>query len=231
MGYEMTKNINALLLETEPFEPEGGGISGFGIDYLILNYNELAEVPFEDISSCLKEFIMNEFIIKNENSYSVTRKGKIARIIHMAEQKRLQPALKEQYNHNPEDLILALLASNKIDVWSQSSFTAAGIGIYLHQHTTESINDAIAILSNKNLMATEAPFSNDRFRITALGLQHYLSTVRQTLDLDSNTGILTPVAEEYTNDKIMNLPNLNEHIKENLNSRWSETEKCALSEA
>jgi hypothetical protein len=233
MSCKMTKNVNTLLLETEPFEPEGGGISGFGIEYLILNYNELAELPFEDISSCLKEFIMNEFIIKSAdgNSYSVTRKGKIARIIHLAEKKKLQPALKEQYNHNPEDLILALLASNKIDEWSQSSFTATGIGIYLHQHTTESINNAITILSSKNFMATEAPFRNDRFRITALGLQHYLSTVRQILGLDSNTGILTPVAEEYTNDKIMNLPNLNDHIKENLNSRWSETEKCALSEA
>ncbi|HGP1101184.1 TPA: hypothetical protein ACLFZ2_000865 [Klebsiella pneumoniae] len=230
----MNKDVNGLLLETDPFEPEGGGISGFGVNYLILNYNCLAELPPTDISSGIAEFLSTGLIIKSEDKdyYSVTRKGKIARIVHLAEKKKLQPALREQNSYNTDDLILALLASNKIDGWGQpTSFTESGIGIYLHQHPAKNINDAITILLDKGFMATEAPFRNDWFRITGSGLQYYLSTVRQKLGLDSDTGILTPVTEEYINDKIFNLPNLQDHIKENLNSRWSEIEKCAFSEA
>lgn len=229
----MNKNVNGLLLETAPFEPEGGGISSFGINYLILNYNSLAELPPIDISSGIAEFISNGLIIKSEDKdyYNVTRKGRIARIMHLAEKKKLQPALREQHNYNTDNLILALLASNKIDGWGQSSFTESGISIYLHQHPAKNINDAITILIDKGFMTTEVPFRNNWFRITGSGLQYYLSTVRQTLGLDSYTGILTPVTEEYINDKIFNLPNLQDHIKENLNSRWSEIEKCAFSEA
>lgn len=229
----MNKNVNGLLLETDPFKPEGSGISSFGIDHLILNYNSLAKLPPTEISSGIAEFISNELIIKSEEKdcYNVTRKGKIARIIHLAEKKKLQPALREQHNYNTDDMILALLASNKVDGWSQSSFTEFGIGIYLHQHPAKNINDAITILIDKGFMATEAPFRNNWFRITGSGLQHYLSTIMQTLGLDSDTGILTPITEEYINDKIFNLPNLQDHIKENLNFRWSEIEKCAFSEA
>jgi predicted transcriptional regulator len=230
----VNKDVNGLLLETDPFEPEGGGISSFGVNYLILNYNCLAELPPTDISSGIAEFLSTGLIIKSEDKdyYSVTRKGKIARIVHLAEKKKLQPALREQNSYNTDDLILALLASNKIDGWGQpTSFTESGIGIYLHQHPAKNINDAITILLDKGFMATEAPFRNDWFRITGSGLQYYLSTVRQKLGLDSDTGILTPVTEEYINDKIFNLPNLQDHIKENLNSRWSEIEKCAFSEA
>ncbi|CAI0898197.1 hypothetical protein [Serratia entomophila] len=229
----MNKNVNGLLIETDPFEPEGGGISSFGIDYLILNYNLLAELPPAEISSGIAEFISNGLIIKIEDKdyYSVTRKGRVARIIHLAEKKKLQPALREQYRYNTDDLILALLASNKIDGWSQSSFTESGIGIYLHQHPVKNIDDAITILLDKGFMATEAPFRNDWFRITGSGLQYYLSTVRQKLGLDSDTGILTPLTDKYINDKIFNVPNLQDHIKENLNYRWSEIEKCAFSEA
>lgn len=229
----MNKNVNGLLLETDPFEPEGGGISNFSINHLILNYNSLAELPPTDISSGIAEFISNGLIIKSEDNdyYSVTRKGRITRIMHLAEKKKLQPALREQHNYNTDDLILSLLASNKIDGWSQSSFTESGIGIYLHQHSSKNINDAITILLDKGFMATEAPFRNNWFRITGAGLQYYLSTVRQTLGLNSDTGILTPATEKYINDKIFNLPNLQDHIKENLNSRWSEIEKCAFSEA
>ena len=75
----MNKNVNGLLLETDPFEPEGGGISSFGIDHLILNYNSLAELPPTDISSGIEEFLSTGLIIKSEDKdyYSVTRKGKM----------------------------------------------------------------------------------------------------------------------------------------------------------
>ncbi|OOC12574.1 hypothetical protein BM451_15770 [Dickeya dadantii] len=229
----MNKNVNGLLLETDPFEPEGGGISRFSIDHLIFNYNSLAELPLTDISSDIAEFISNGLIIKSENKdyYSFTKKGRVARIMHLAEKKKLQPALREQHNYNKDDLILALLANNKIDGWSQLSVTDSEIGIYLHQHPAKNINDATTILLDKGFMATEAPFRNNWFRITGSGLQYYRSKVRQTLGLYSDTEILTPVSEKYINDKIFNPPNLQDHIKKNLNSRWSKIEKCAFSEA
>lgn len=228
----MSDLIIDLILDTEPFKPEGGGISSFGMGYLALIYTDIAKIPPDDLSRSLSEMIKHGYICQtNEGSYSATVAGRVARMISLAKKRKLQLPLIEQKGHGSSELILAILASHKIGFLEPSSFTIEGLGVYLFEHSSEDINSAMQYLLQKKYIRTDAPFSCDRFAITGTGVQYYHAVISRGLRLPHDVGVLSRVETSLYNHDILNLPISDNRFKENLNERWAEMEACALSGA
>lgn len=228
----MSDIIIDLILDTEPFKPEGGGISSFGVGYLALTYVEIAKIPSEDLSCSLSEMIDYGYISHaDKGSYSATVKGRIARMLSLAKKGKLQLPLIEQKKHEADELILAIFASHTIGLLEPSSFTIQGMGVYLFEYSIDDVNDVIQSLLKKCHIRNNAPFDNGRFSITGAGIQHYHSVISKKLNLPSDAGILSRVEPPLYNNDLLKLPIEDERFKENLNERWAEMEVCAVSEA
>lgn len=131
----MPRNIRAAIYKVDLFNPTNG--SGYSVDTFYHYSDELIEyspdVLEEELKSLVKEGHLSQEY--GELHYWTTREGKVACQKHFAEIGLLSRPLANQKNYALRDLILAILASNRISLFSGSDHISLGLFQYTYTNS------------------------------------------------------------------------------------------------
>lgn len=224
----MPTDIRTSIYRVDLFDPENG--CGYSLDTFYHHSDELTEYSPEYLESELGALVA-EGCLKQEddaNYYWATKEGKIARQKHFAKLGILQKPLADQRSYALHDLILAILASNRVSPFSGSDHISLdALSIYLHEYPDDSLKETVAELEAAGLIGSSDWFNKHPLHITGRGLQKYKTDNRFRLDLGVTEGILRLI-EEVEKDAHFSKLGFDADFQDNLEHRWSEMETCAF---
>ncbi|MGB5807348.1 hypothetical protein [Castellaniella sp.] len=227
----MPRDIRTAILKVDLFEPTNN--SGYSIDAFYHYSDELTEYPPDVLERELGTLLTEGHLRQEdgEKCYWATREGKVARQKYFAQIGILSKALANQQSHAPGDLILAVLASNRVDPFSGSDHIPLdALSIYLHEFSDEALKCAKVELENAGLIREDDLFHRRPLHLTGRGLQRYKTDSRFRLNLGGSEGILRLI-EAVEKDPRFSRLGFDTDLQENLEHRWSEMEACATGEA
>ena len=187
----MQRDIRTSIFKVDLFDPANN--SGYSIDSFYHYSDELTEYPPEILERELNALQAEGCLrrVDGEIYYWATREGKIARQKHFARNGILSKPLANQQSHSLGDLILAVLASNRVDPFSGSDHIPLdALSIYLHEFSEDAVKDTKAELENAGLVREGDWFDNRPLHITGRGLQKYKTDCRFKLNLGVSEGVL-----------------------------------------
>jgi len=226
----MSRDLRTSIYKLDLLNPASGG--GYSIDAFYYYSDELTEYSPEELQAELAAMV-SEGLLRQEDggTYWASRDGKIARQKHFAQKGILSKPLAEQRSHSLGDLILALVASNRVDPFSGSTnIPVDALQIYLHEFSDEEIKSTNDALVSSGLVSDNEFFPRKSICITGRGLQKYKTDSRIKLKLGIAEGVLrllTPVER----DARFRSFGFDVDLQDNLEQRWMEMEVCAASEA
>lgn len=226
----MARDIRTSIYKLDLFCPRSD--SGYSIDTFYHYSDELTGYSIEALEAELATMV-SEGLLKLETGthYRATKEGKITRQKCFCQIGLLSKPLAEQRLHAPEDLILALVASNRVDLFSGSDhIPLEALSIYLSEFSGEEIETAKDALVGYGLIRDDESFPRKAIGITGRGLHKYKTDCRIKLNLGSNEGILR-LLNPVERDARFNSLGFDVDLQKNLEQRWLEMEACAISEA
>ncbi|WP_428826767.1 hypothetical protein ACLIKD_00760 [Azonexus sp. IMCC34842] len=226
----MPQEIRTLIYKLDLFCPRSNG--GYSIDSFYHYSDELTDYSIEKLEVELAAMVSEELLKLQDGKYFwATTEGKVTRQKYFAQKGILSKPLAEQRAHSLEDLILALVASNRVNVFSGSDLIPLeSLPIYLYEFSNEEINTAKNALVSYGFIRDDEFFPRKGIYITGRGLHKYKNDSRIKLNLGSAEGILrllTPVERDARFSSL----GFDLDLQENLERRWLEMEACAFGEA
>jgi len=222
----MPRDIRTAIYKVDLFDPINN--SGYSIDTFYHHSDELLEYPPDVLEQELNSLLVEGYLRREsgENYYWATREGKVARQKYFAQIGILSKPLANQQFHSLNDLILAVLASDRVDPFSGSDdIPLDAISIYLHEFSDEILRAAKVGLEDAGLIREDDFFHRESIRLTGRGLQIYTTDSRFKLSLGASEGILRLVE---TPDARFNRLGFDLDMQENLQQRWFEMEACSI---
>jgi hypothetical protein len=227
----MPRDIRTAIFKVDLFEPTNN--SGYSIDTFYHYSDELTEYPPDVLEQELGT-LLTEGHLRQENGktyYWATKEGKVARQKYFAQIGILSKPLENQQSHALGDLILAVLASNRVAPFSGSNHIPLdALSIYLHEFSDEAIKCAKVELEDAGFIGEDDFLHGRSLYLTGRGLQKYKTDSRFRLDLGGTEGILCLI-EAVEKDARFSRLGFDPDLQENLGYRWSEMEACAIGEA
>ncbi len=227
----MPRNIRAAIYKVDVFNPTNG--SGYSIDAFYNYSDELAEYSPDVVEGELKSLVKEGHLRQEdgESYYWATIKGKIACQKHFSELNLLSKPLANQKSYALGDLILAILASNKITLFSGSDhISLEALLIYLHEFSVKALKKTKEELESLGLISEDNLFGRKRIQLTGRGLHIYKTDSRIKLNLGPTEAILSLVQTPKTDARFDKL-GFDNNLQKNLEHRWFEMEACAIAEA
>ena len=200
--------------------------AGHSLNSMLLNSACVVEIPSEELDRELNLMEADGLIRKEGEYYWSTVNGQIANHINLMEAGALQAPLKNQKHYNINDLIIAILASHRIDFSSGYDVVQIeAIKVYLHEFSDDEIYSTINRLIESELVAKYDFHPREAVVITGMGYRFYLLEVRQRLGLSEGVAILSRI-EPLKKDDRFYLLGFDPQFCQNLESRWQEMQKC-----
>lgn len=187
----MKRDIRTSIYKVDLFDPANS--SAYSIDTFYHYSDELTEYPPDVLELELNALLMEQYLSRGDgnNYYRATREGKIARQKHFAKLDILSEPLANQRSYALEDLILAILASNRVDSFSGSDYISLEmLSIYLHEFPDDILKDAKAELELTGFIREYNLFTSKYLHITGKGFHKYKTDSRFKLNLGEFEGIL-----------------------------------------
>jgi hypothetical protein len=222
----MARDLRTLIYKLDLFYPASN--TGYGIDAFYFNSDELTEYSCQELQTEL-ETLVSEGLLRKENDrhYWSTKNGKIGRNKYLGQRGILQKPLVEQQAFPLEDLILAIVASSRVDFCSGfDNVPIDAVAIYLHTYSDEEIKTALEKLTNTELIKTSEYYPKEAVHITGRGLHKYKTETRLKLGLGSTEGICRLLSAPEKDERFSGL-GFDTALQENLEKRWNEMRACA----
>lgn len=226
----MARNIRTSIYKLEIFCPVNNG--GYSIDAFYHYSDELTDYSVEALEVELAAMVSEGLLrLERDAYYWATMEGKITRQKYFAKKGILSKPLAEQRSYSAYDLILALVASNRVDFFSGSDhISLEALPIYLNEFPGEEISAAKDALIRDGFIRNDKFTARETVSITGRGLHKYKTDSRIKLNLGSAEGILRLLSPVEKDARFSNL-GFDAALQENLEQRWLEMEVCASSEA
>lgn len=223
----MPKDIRTALFKIDFFRPTYS--AGYPLDAFYLYSDELNQYPPDALERELDDLMATGYVKHNgdDRAYWATREGKVAAQEHLLKNGILAKPLENQTSYRLADLVLAVLASNRVDLFSGSeSFTLYALSICLHEFSEEAIESSAMELVSAGLVRENDLWGEKSFCLSGRGLQKYMAETRLLFNLGQSEGILSLI-EARDKDARFSTFGFDVSLQENLEYRWSEMEACA----
>lgn len=227
----MSRSIRTALYKVDLFCPTNN--SGYSVDTFYHYSDELTEYSPDVLEQELNSLLKDGYLRQDggESYYWATREGKVACLKHLAQIGILSKPLANQQSYALRDLMLAILASNRVSPFSGSDYISLeALSIYLHEFSGEELKKAKQELEGSGLIREDGLFHGKPIHLTGRGLQIYKTDSRFKLDLGPTEGVLRLV-EAPAKDARFDRLGFDKSLQENLERRWFEMEACAIGEA